>query len=85
MDADGHRHVLDSDALRSRARDYAASKGRSFTPMRERVLALLAASGVPLSAHDIANKLSAAVRAKWRPFRSIALLNSCKRLAVCIG
>lgn len=60
MHANAHSHILDADALLRRARDYAASKGRPFTPMRERVLALLAASVLPISAHDIARKLSGA-------------------------
>jgi Fur family zinc uptake transcriptional regulator len=50
----------DGDAVESRARSYAASKGIPFTPMRQRVLALLAASGTPMAAYEIAEKLSGA-------------------------
>jgi Fur family zinc uptake transcriptional regulator len=53
--ADAHGH---GEAVESRARSYAVSKGVQFTPMRQRVLALLAASEKSLSAYDIAEKLS---------------------------
>jgi Fur family zinc uptake transcriptional regulator len=56
--ADAHRHAVDADAVQTRARSYAASKGIPFTPMRQRVLALLAASGKPMAAYEIAEKLS---------------------------
>lgn len=55
---DAHGHAVDGDAAESRARSYAVSKGVQFTPMRQRVLALLAAFGKPLSAYEIADKLS---------------------------
>jgi Fur family transcriptional regulator, zinc uptake regulator len=49
---------IDGDAVESRACSYAASKGIPFTPVRQRVLALLAASGKPMAAYEIAEKLS---------------------------
>jgi Fur family zinc uptake transcriptional regulator len=55
---DAHRHAIDADAVQSRARSYAASKRIPFTPMRQRVLALLAASGKPMAAYEIADNLS---------------------------
>lgn len=56
--ADAHRDAVDADAVLSRARSYAVSKGIPFTPARQRVLALLAAIGKPMSAYDLAEKLS---------------------------
>jgi Fur family zinc uptake transcriptional regulator len=56
--ADAHRDAVDADAVQSRARSYATSKGIPFTSMRQRVLALLAASGKPMAAYEIAEKLS---------------------------
>ena len=52
-----HAH-RDADAVQSRAQSYAVSKGISFTPTRQRVLALLAAAGKPMAAYEIAAKLS---------------------------
>ena len=52
------RHAIDADAVQGRARAYATSKGIPFTAMRQRVLALLAASGKPMAAYEIAEKLS---------------------------
>jgi Fur family zinc uptake transcriptional regulator len=43
--AQAHRDAVDTDAVQSRAHSYAVSKGISFTPTRQRVLALLAATG----------------------------------------
>ncbi|MBH5384756.1 Fur family transcriptional regulator [Bradyrhizobium diversitatis] len=60
--ADLHAHAIDADAVQGRARAYAASKGIPFTQMRQRVLALLAASGKPMAAYEIAEKLSDARR-----------------------
>lgn len=60
--ADAHRHAIDADAVESRALAYATSKGIPFTAMRQRVLALLAASGKPMAAYEIAEKLSDARR-----------------------
>ncbi|HXH46295.1 MAG TPA: transcriptional repressor [Bradyrhizobium sp.] len=59
-----HIHPVGGDAIESRARSYAVSKGVPFTPMRQGVLALLAASGKPMSAYEIAEKLSDAERLK---------------------
>ena len=53
-----HRHAIDANAVQIRARAYAVSKGTPFTPMRQRVLALLTASGKPMAAYEIAEKLS---------------------------
>ncbi|WP_024508125.1 transcriptional repressor [Bradyrhizobium sp. ARR65] len=53
-----HCDVIDAEAVQSRARSYAASKGTRFTPTRQRVLALLAATGKPIAAYEIAEKLS---------------------------
>jgi Fur family zinc uptake transcriptional regulator len=53
-----HGNGIDGDAVESRARSYAVSKGIPFTPMRQRVLALLAASGKPMAACQIAERLS---------------------------
>jgi len=50
--------AVNTEAVQSRARSYAASKGTSFTPMRERVLTLLAATGKPMAAYEIAERLS---------------------------
>lgn len=60
--AHAHRHAIDADAVQSRAGAYATSKGIPFTAMRQRVLALLAASGKPMAAYEIAEKLSDARR-----------------------
>ena len=62
--ADAHGHPIDGDELESRARSYAVSKGVPFTPMRQRVLALLAASGRPMSAYEMADKVSDARKIK---------------------
>jgi Fur family transcriptional regulator, zinc uptake regulator len=59
-----HGHPVDGDAVESRARSYAVSKGVPFTPMRQSVLALLAASGKPMSAYEIAEKVSDARKLK---------------------
>jgi Fur family zinc uptake transcriptional regulator len=58
MQADVHRHVIDASALQIRARAYALLRRTPFTSMRQRVLVLLAASGKPMSAHEIAKQLS---------------------------
>jgi hypothetical protein len=44
--------------MQNRARSHAVSKGISFTPTRQRVLALLAATGKPMAAYEIAEKVS---------------------------
>jgi Fur family transcriptional regulator, zinc uptake regulator len=49
---------VDRDAVEARARFYAASKGTPFTPMRQRVLAVLGTSDKPLSAYEIAGQIS---------------------------
>ena len=46
------------DDVTARARAYASSKGLPFTVMRERVLALLSTSLHPLTAYEIADRLS---------------------------
>jgi len=46
------------DAVEARARLYAASKGTPFTPMRQRVLAVLGTSDKPLTAYEIAGEIS---------------------------
>jgi Fur family transcriptional regulator, zinc uptake regulator len=49
---------LGRDTIEARARSYAALKRVPFTLMRQRVLAVLAATNKPLSAYEIAKKLS---------------------------
>jgi Fur family transcriptional regulator, zinc uptake regulator len=50
---------IDANAAESPSRSYAGSKGIPFTPMRQRALALLlAASGKPMAAFEIAEKFS---------------------------
>jgi Fur family transcriptional regulator, zinc uptake regulator len=51
-------HGIDRDAVEARARLHAASKGTPFTPMRQRVLAVLGTSDKPLSAYEIAEEIS---------------------------
>jgi Fur family transcriptional regulator, zinc uptake regulator len=51
-------HWIDRDAVEARARFYAASKGIPFTPMRQRVLAVLGKSDKPLTAYEIVEEIS---------------------------
>jgi Fur family transcriptional regulator, zinc uptake regulator len=51
-------HTIDRERLEARARSYAMSKAIPFTTMRQRVLAVLAASEKPLTAYEIADELS---------------------------
>jgi Fur family transcriptional regulator, zinc uptake regulator len=51
-------HGIDRDAVEARARLHAALKGTPFTPMRQRVLAVLGTSDKPLSAYEIAKEIS---------------------------
>jgi Fur family zinc uptake transcriptional regulator len=55
--ADAHQDI-NANAVQIRAHAYAVSKGTPFTPMRQRVLALLASSGKPMAAYEIAKNLS---------------------------
>ena|SRR5579871_3929216 len=55
---DAPRHGIDGHAIQRRARAYAEAQGIPFTPMRKRVLALLAACGKPMAAYEIADQLS---------------------------
>ena len=56
--AEARGNGIDGDAVESRARSYAVSKGIPFTPARQRVLALLAATVKPMAAYEIAERLS---------------------------
>jgi Fur family zinc uptake transcriptional regulator len=53
-------HGTDRDSIEARARLHAASKGTPFTPMRQRVLAVLGTSDRPLSAYEIVKEISGA-------------------------
>jgi Fur family zinc uptake transcriptional regulator len=55
---DVRAHGVDRDAVETRARFYAASKGTPFTPMRQRVLAVLGTSDKPLTAYEIVEEIS---------------------------
>ncbi len=47
-----------ADAVVEKARAYAKAKGVPFTPMRERVLREIAGSGKPLTAYELADRVS---------------------------
>jgi len=69
-----HRDVVDADVAQSRARSYAVSRGTPFTPTRQRVLALLTATGKPMAAYEIAEKLSGSRKQAVQVYRALEFL-----------
>jgi Fur family transcriptional regulator, zinc uptake regulator len=74
--AHAHRDAVDADEVERRARSYAVSKRTPFTLARQRVLALLAASGKPMAAYEIAEKLSGSRKQAVQVYRALEFLQA---------